>query len=242
MKILHLYPDLMNLYGESGNVLVLERHLKDQGLDVALERKTLGDEIDFSQYGFVYMGAGTERNQKMALGHLKQYQEGFLTAVQNGAVMLFTGNAGEVLGKTIHGTDATDYEGLALLPFTVKEDPVDRYTGDAVFSAEWSEHRFVGFVNRCSTSEGIPAENTLFQVRMGRGNTGQEKQEGFRIGNLFATSLTGPVLVKNPHFMEMIVALTGKRALPEFVLREVPYPAEQKAYQVTLKALEERMG
>ena len=54
-KILHLYHDLMNLYGESGNVRALARHLSDQGFQVVVDRKSVGDEIDFSQYGFVYI-------------------------------------------------------------------------------------------------------------------------------------------------------------------------------------------
>ena len=67
MKILYLYHDLMNLYGESGNIRALERHLTDQGETVTVDRKTLGDELSFDGYDFLYMGAGTERSQKAAL-------------------------------------------------------------------------------------------------------------------------------------------------------------------------------
>ena len=56
MKILHLYYDLMNLYGEYGNVVVLAKHLEDQGEEVIVDKKTIGDQIDFTQYDFIYCG------------------------------------------------------------------------------------------------------------------------------------------------------------------------------------------
>ena len=68
MKILHLYPDFMNLYGEYGNMRVLQRHLQDQGVTVTLEEKTVTDDsLDFSDVDFIYIGCGTERSQKAAL-------------------------------------------------------------------------------------------------------------------------------------------------------------------------------
>ena len=75
MKLLFLYYDLMNLYGETGNMRVLERHLRDQGLEITIVGKTVGDELDFSQYDFVYAASGTERSQKVALRHLLQYRD-----------------------------------------------------------------------------------------------------------------------------------------------------------------------
>ena len=64
MKLLHLYYDLMNLYGEYANMAVLASRLKDQGLEITVDRKTLGDAFDCSQYDFIYLGAGMESSQK----------------------------------------------------------------------------------------------------------------------------------------------------------------------------------
>ncbi len=67
VKILHLYYDIMNLYGEYGNIKILEKHLQDQGFEVTVDRKTIGDEKNLSQYDFIYMGCGTERNQEFIM-------------------------------------------------------------------------------------------------------------------------------------------------------------------------------
>ena len=72
MKLLFLYYDIMNLYGEAGNMRVLERHLRDQGLELTVVGKTLESEIDFCEYDFIYAGSGTEKSQKAALKHLLQ--------------------------------------------------------------------------------------------------------------------------------------------------------------------------
>ena len=67
MKLLHLYYDLMNLYGEYGNVVVLKKHLEDQGFDVSVDKKTINEEINFEEYDFVYCGSGTEKNELFVL-------------------------------------------------------------------------------------------------------------------------------------------------------------------------------
>ena len=87
----------MNLYGENGNVRVMQRHISDQGQSAQVECRTVGDELDFSQYAFIYAGSGTERNQKKALGHLLKYRDSFLAAVDEGTPVLFTGNAWDCL-------------------------------------------------------------------------------------------------------------------------------------------------
>ena len=74
MRILHLYPELMNLYGEYGNVLVLKKHLEDQGLEVTIDRKDVEESIDFDRYDMIYMGSGTEKNQLIALKDLLKYK------------------------------------------------------------------------------------------------------------------------------------------------------------------------
>ena len=100
-KLLFLYDDLMNLYGENGNIRVLARHLHDQGFSVTVDRKTLGDELSFSAYHLIYMGSGTESARNAALSHLYAYQNALQEAVADGTLRLFTGNAWEMLGQSI---------------------------------------------------------------------------------------------------------------------------------------------
>lgn len=240
MKVLFLYPDLMNLYGESGNVRILERHLMDQGQEVTVDHKTVGDEIDFSKYAFIYAGAGTERNQKKALSHLIGYRDEFKRAVENGAVALFTGNACEMLGDTVIDGEGQKFEGLGLLPFVSEETSDKRFTGDALCVSPSQEltRPLIGFINKCSVIHEI--KTPLFMMQMGLGNqSSDDKGEGFRVNNLFGTHLIGPVLAKNPEFTELLVKLIAK--LEGFSYTPKTYEYEQKAYEVTLRELQKRI-
>lgn len=241
MKILYLYHDLMNLYGDNGNVRAMQRHLTDQGFDVEVEKRSVGDDLDLSEYAFIYCGSGAEKNRNVALLQLMQFREGLREVVESGAVALFTGNSLEMLGERIESTDGNTYEALGLLPFHVKEHSDKRYTGDAVFECDELESPMVGFVNKCSELLGISMEHALFRVKMGMGNDEKSDREGIRIHNLFGTYLTGPVCVKNPHFMEYLIKLIGQRERSGFIYTDRNSEYEKKSYKVTLDALQERM-
>ena len=240
MKILFLYHDLMNLYGENGNVRVMQRHISDQGQSAQVECRTVGDELDFSQYAFIYAGSGTERNQKKALGHLLKYRDSFLAAVDEGTPVLFTGNAWEMLGREITDGDGNRFEGLSLMPFVTRESGDERYTGDAVCTPALAElsRPVVGFVNKCSVVTGT--DNPLFNMQMGYGNDNSTPGEGVRINNLFGTHLIGPILAKNPEFANFMLGLVGKKE--GFQVSPRTYEYEERAYEVTLSELQKRIN
>lgn len=97
--IAHLYYDILNLYGESGNIDVLEYHLKDNNIKYTIKKLTLEDKLNFDEYDLVYMGSGTENNQAYALNHLKQYKEDIKENIDNNKLFLITGNSIEFFGK-----------------------------------------------------------------------------------------------------------------------------------------------
>ena len=240
LNMLHLYPDCMSLYGEWANVAVLRRHLEAAGVTVTVETCPLDDAPDFSKADFIYMGCGTERTQKAALMALKDKGEEMKAALERGAVVLFTGNAMDALGVGVTDKDGRPWPGMGLAEFsTVETDK--RVPEDVVAHTALWESPAVGFMNKCSKSLGITAP--LFDsLKLGMGNEADKGAEGYVDGNLFATHITGPVLVKNPEFtdllMERLFAAKGWDK-PECwpVL-----PHEQEAYQVTLKELSARMG
>ena len=126
MKLLHLYPNLMNMYGDYANILALKKHLEDQGLTVKVDYKDINEDIDFSLYDFIYMGSGTESKELIALNDIIRYKDEFKNLVNNNKVILFTGNASELLGKSID-------DNLALNVFDFKTQHTDkRYTGDVI--------------------------------------------------------------------------------------------------------------
>ena len=121
MKILHLFHDLMNLYGEYANTLALQKAVSEKGRAAEIEKLTVDDTLDFSEYDFIYIGSGTEKNQKVALEYLRPYKEQLKTALESGKIILSTGNSFEMFGEKITDRYGKEYDGLKLFGFTVIE-------------------------------------------------------------------------------------------------------------------------
>ena len=105
-----------------------------------------------------------------------------------------TGNSFEMLGKTITDSDGKVFDGLGIYDFTVTEQNKRRITGDIVYTSDILTKPIVGFVNKCSEIKGI--ENHLFTVKHGLGDYENAKAEGLKVKNLFATHVTGPIMIK----------------------------------------------
>lgn len=233
MKLLHIYPELMNLYGDYANVRVLERFLREQGASTEVETLALYDTRDISDYDFYFMGAGTEKNAKLALSQLKRYRDTLQAAKEAGKVLLFTGNAWELLGKSITDAKGEVFEGLHLAEFETVETN-KRTVCDAV--AYFGEIPLVGFVNKCSTTRNVA--HPFAKAALGFGNFEQNGEEGWHEQNAFGTHLTGPLLVKNPALLRKIAGLVLGKALPD----DTPmWQAAERAYAVALDALSKRI-
>ncbi len=240
LTMLHLYPDCMSLYGEYANLAVLRRHLEVLGVSVTVETALFEDAPDFERADFVYMGAGTERTQKAALTALLPHKAALKAAIDRGAVLLFTGNAMELLGASVTDGAGKVWPGLGFADFTTQE--LDRRAPEDVIAhtALWDELA-VGFMNKCSVTRGV--ESPLFDgLSLGFGNETEGGPEGYVSGNVLATHVTGPVLVKNPGFTDFLIRRVFEAKgweLPE-TLPVLPY--EREAYGVTLRELTARIG
>lgn len=207
MKILHLFHDLMNLYGDYANVLALERALTQKGEEVEITRRSIGDVMYFSEFDFIYIGSGTERNQKFALEYLRDSGEALKNAVDGGAVILATGNSFEMFGRKITGRDKIVREGLGLFDF-ITEEGAERIVTDSVVEFEGRE--LIGFVNKASGIYGI--KEPLFTVKQGAGNNSKEPSaEGIRAGSFYGTHIIGPLLIRNPSMAEYFADLLISR-------------------------------
>lgn len=238
VKVLHLYHDLLNLYGEYGNVSALERYLKNQGVEVAVDKLSLYDKVDFAAYDFIYLGSGTEEKQLKALDDLKSNKSDIVSAYENGTVILATGNSFEIFGKSITTPDGKKIDGLGILDIDTSVTDKQRTLTDEVCSAEFIGRECVGFINKAS--ETVSREKPMFTVKLGAGNSKDSKSEGVIKGNFYGTHLTGPCLVKNPHLLEYFVSLLTEKC--GFELKPVTLEYETRAYEITLEALKNRMN
>lgn len=238
MKILHLYYDIMNLYGEYGNVCAVERIMQKSSVECEVDKITLGGNAELGEYDFIYMGSGTESNQKLVLKDFAKYKEQLKNCIENGKVILMTGNSFEMLGKSITDCEGHSYEGLGIFDFATVEQNKKRVTGDAIFSAEVTDKPLVGFINKCSETNGINAP--LFNVKMGISNNSNSEYEGVHLNNFFGTHLTGPVLIKNPYFLAYIAELIMADSA-DFEAATDYLTYEKAGYEVTLRELTNRL-
>ena len=235
LRFLHFYPDLMNLYGSYANVAVLRRYLEKLGHTVTVTPVLPGQELSLDGVDFWYMGAGTERAQQAALADFSRFGPAVKAAAEDGCAMLFAGTAMELLGRTITAADGTVYNGIALAAFTTVQGK-RRLVEDVYGATELYPEPVVGFMNKCGVITGVETP-LLTSVSLGYGNEGERMPEGFHWKNVFASELTGPILVKNPRLLETVAAAILARrgaALPE----ERPAdPYAEAGYAITAEQL-----
>lgn len=231
INILHLYYDILNLYGEYGNVVIMKKHLEDQGFKVNVDKKTIGDNLEFSKYNFIYMGCGTEKNLDFVLKDISKYAEQINIVIENKIVFLATGNSFEMFGQKIdseEGLGIFDYETIRLK---------DRVTSDVIYTLDDS-YKIVGFVNKMT--EIYHNSNPLFKVEYGIGENKQNDFEGVKYLNFYGTHVIGPLLAKNPELLKLLVIRIAKSVNKDFEYKEIDYPYEEASYKTTLKELEKR--
>nr|WP_325181895.1 hypothetical protein [uncultured Oscillibacter sp.] len=235
VRIIHFYPDLMNLYGSRANVLALRRYLERLDCDVTVEAVLPGGGADISKGDFFYMGAGTERAARAAMEDFARCGEPLKAAARDSAAMLFAGTAMDLIGKTVKEADGGSYEGLGLGSFTT-EHGKKRIVEDVYGHTDLYPEAVVGFMNKCGIVTGVETP-LLTSLDLGFGNEKERGPEGFRWKNVLASQLTGPLLVKNPKLLETVAAaIYARRGKPLPVDRPLDRWA-QAAYDVTEEQL-----
>lgn len=202
IKIAHLYYDLMNLYGENGNVRVLAKTLENQGFNVLVKFLSIEDNIDFNDYDFFYIGTGGEENQLLVLDHLRKYKNEIKKAIENGKYFIVTGNAIELFGKQIVAIDNQTIPTLSIFNYDTYR--VDfRIIGEQIYTTSLINKKVIGFQNRQTIIKNC--HDNLFNVLIGTGYDPNNEFEGIHYKNFFGTYLLGPLFVRNPYFLDYII-------------------------------------
>lgn len=243
IKILHLYNDLMNLYGEYGNINILKSHLEDQNVQVEVSNKTINDDYNLMDYDFIYCGSGLNSHLDLALNDFKKHKDELKQYVDSNKVSLFTGNSLEMLGKKIYILEDNEekdlQEGLGFFNFKVQRLK-DCKTNDIIYDSELLNDTIVGFVNKQANI--YDNDSHLFKVKFGIGENEKSDYEGAKINNLYATYVIGPILVRNPHFLKKIVEDIIKSKDSSYDIKDIPYENEEEGYNLVLNELMNRIG
>ncbi len=196
IKIAHLYYDLLNLYGEQGNILALINAFKNQNIDIEVDKLTINDKINFNDYDLIYLGSGSNENLQIVLNDILKYKKEFKKYIDDNKYLIATGNSYLLFGSSID-----EIEALNIFPYYAKKC-------ERIRSHNFNEYQdlspIIGFQNREYLVEN--KENHLFKVLSGAKDNYKSEYEGFHYKNFFGTFLIGPLLIRNPHFTDLIVA------------------------------------
>ena len=227
IKVAHLYYDLMNLYGESGNVKALKMQLEGQGIKTTIKFLTIDDDLNFKDYDIVYIGSGTENNQKIVLNHLLKYKKDIEDAIEKGVHFICTGNALELFGNVIEDVNNKKYTALAMFDFDVKQEEV-RMVDEVLFKTDLINKYILGFQNQ---SGHIKSDIlNLFDVVKGIGSYIGSKKEGIHYKNFYGTYVIGPILVRNPELLKYLVKEIINKNNKNFKFKKFNQKLEIEAY------------
>lgn len=218
LKIAHLYPELLNLYGDRGNIISLKKRAEWRGIDVEVKEYKLADEIDFENIDILFIGGGSDREQLLVCQRLKEIKKDFKNYVENNGVVTAICGGYQLLGKYYKMKDET-VEGLEILDIYT-ESGEGRLIGNVVIETEFLDRPIVGFENHGGRTY-IENHNPLGKVVYGNGNNDNDKAEGVLYKNVIGTYLHGPLFPKNPHLCDYIIKKALQNKYGEVELEEL---------------------
>jgi lipid II isoglutaminyl synthase (glutamine-hydrolysing) len=219
LRVCALYPDLMNIYADRGNLIVLERRCAWRGIGFEFAASGLGERLDADAHDLFYIGGGQDRDQRLCAEDLiASKREGLHAAAARGAVVLGVCGGYQLLGHSytlpLRGrSGAEEIPGVGLLDVrTVREDG-PRLIGNVALSvddfygaASGGDRVLAGFENHGGRTYLGVGQQPLGRVLQGHGNDGRSGVEGAGTGNTIGTYLHGPLLPKNVWFADWLIA------------------------------------
>ncbi len=215
LKILHLYPDLLNLYGDRGNIACLVKRLEWRGMSAKTEKYTCDDTkpFDLSDVDIVFIGGGSDREQKIVCHRLLEHKKQLKEYVEDGGALIAVCGGYQLLGKYYKLEDET-IEGLDILDIYTEQGK-KRLIGNVVLESDMIGGKIVGFENHGGRTH-IGSHTPLGRVVYGFGNDDKSGYEGVAYKNVVATYLHGPLLPKNPRLCDYVLTRAIKRRHPDF--------------------------
>lgn len=238
LKILWMYHDLMDLYGDKGNAEVLRVRAQKRGIDVTLDTCTIGEKKDISDYDLFFMGGGADHEQGLIHEDLLSRRDNIQKAMDEKTAFLLICGAYQLFGQYYRDQDGHTIEGLHFFDYyTEATNRSNRCIGNIAIETTIDGETFpvVGFENHGGETKDV---TTPFgKVLKGHGNTFEGGYEGFMNEHVIATYMHGPLLPKNPKIADAVLLRALHKRYPDAVLAPLDDTLEIKAQQVMLKRL-----
>ncbi len=208
LKILYLYPDILELYGDYGNIQVLKYRLEKRGINAIIEQYSIGDDSpDFNSFDLVFAGGGADQEQGILADDLIKYKDNIKEAINNGVFFLLICGAYQLFGKYYKSADGDIVPGLEVFDYYTEaiNDRKKRCIGNIVIEANLNgkSTKVIGFENHGGQTFDI--SSPFGKVLFGNGNKFGDTEEGYFQNNVIATYLHGPLLSKNPELADYII-------------------------------------
>ncbi len=205
LKIAHLYPKLLNIYGDGGNILTLKKRCDWRGIEVQIDEIDVGD--NFGEHDIYFIGGGQDIQQIEVSKELQKHKD-FLTAERDrGAVFLGICGGYQLMGHYYQPHNGERLQGISLLDaYTVAGDK--RFIGNVTVETDLvTPNTLVGFENHSGLTYLQGDTKPIGKMVVGNGNNGVDKTEGARFKNVFGTYMHGSFLPKNVHFADYMLEL-----------------------------------
>ncbi|MBL4932115.1 type 1 glutamine amidotransferase [Clostridium paridis] len=212
INICHLYPDLLNVYGDLGNILVLKYRSEQRGIKVNITNLSLGDKFNRNDFDIVFFGGGQDYEQSIVSDDLKLNKGYELQEyIERGKVFLAICGGYQLLGKYYTSPKGEKLEGLNILDLYTTGGST-RFIGNTMIKNEDFNETYVGFENHSGRTYLGDDLKPLGKCIVGYGNNGEDGNEGCIYKNTYGTYFHGPFLTKNPEFADRLIqtALANK--------------------------------
>ena len=240
LSICHLYPDVLNLYGDTGNIICLKKRLEWRGIETEVTQLPIGAHADFTRFDLFFIGGGQDFEQEVLLSDLHGGKDKeILSAVEDEKVFLCICGGYQMMGQyyLTHTGMQCDYIGAVNL-HTIGSDV--RMIGNYMFrcTPESGGSTIVGFENHSGKTYLGEGVSPLGTVLNGYGNNGEDGTEGARYKNVFGAYSHGPILPKNPEFADLILQTALSRQYPGFELPPLDDSLELTAHSYMVNRMQ----
>jgi hypothetical protein len=236
LRLGHLYPSLMNIYGDRGNIVCLQRRCRLRGIELTVTPLEVGDVLQPDDFDLLFMGGAQDREQTLVCEDLAASKGGLRDAVSDGVVFLGVCGGYQLSGRFYRGADGVEMRGAGVFDlFTLHPGPrAKRLIGNV--AATWEGGSLAGFENHGGRTYLGAGTEPLARVVHGHGNDGKSGYEGARYKNAFGSYLHGPILPKNPAFADRLLSLALERRYGDGSLTRIDDAMEQMAHASALRA------
>lgn len=241
LTAVHLYPDVLNIYGDRGNVIALRYRCEARGIRLTVLDVSIGDPFDPEAADIVLVGGGQDREQRRIADDLVARGPALRAAIDAGLPALVVCGGFQLFGRRYVDHQGGIIPGISVFDLETRHPGprADRCIGDVVL--ETPEGEVVGFENHGGRTYLAPGQAPFGRVLRGFGNNAEDGTEGARTKNAIGTYLHGSLLPKNPALTDELILLALRRRYgPDVTLAPLPDDAERAAHATAARTAERR--